>query len=195
MKKRFAAQELIERLNRKIQRQLDLPDTLVLGVVLKGLPVAYSLTKINDVIDNFVPIVAQRHVYMQHHVESYFPSLEWKNYFSEQLTQCKNLLIIDDVVNTGFTKQRVESILHSLNAPSSYRFGALVLNRKNLANSNFVGVKDFFALVVNAVEVECDWGLITVPLWDQPLEEGRRRCEDYFQKYWSHENRFITITY
>jgi len=195
MQRLLVAQKLIKRLNEKIRLQLDLKNTLILGVVLKGLPVAYSLAKINDVIDSFVPIVAQRHIYMQHHVESYFPSVEWKNYFNGQLTQCKNLLVIDDVVNTGFTKQRVESILHSLNAPSTIRFAALVLNLKNLANPNFVGAKDFFALTVNASEAECDWGLITVPLWDQSVEEGRRRCENYYQKYWVDENRFITITY
>jgi len=194
MKKRFTAQELIERLNRRIMRQLNLRDTLVLGVVLKGLPVAYSLTRMNRVIDNFVPIVAQRHVYMQHRVESYFPSLEWKNYFGKQLNRCENLLIVDDVVNTGFTKQRVESIVHSLNTPS-YCFAALVLNRRSLANQNFVSARDLFAIEVDAAEVECDWGLITVPLWDLPVEEGRRRCEEYFQKYWLHEKRMITITY
>jgi len=194
MKKRFAAKELIERLNLKIQRQLDLRDTVVLGVVLKGLPVAYSLARMNRVIENFVPIVAQRHTSMQHHVESYFPSLEWKNYFDEQLTLCENLLIVDDVVNTGFTKQRVESLVHSLNSPS-HRFGALVLNRKNLANSSFVNVTDFFAMQVEAAEVESDWGLITVPLLDLTVEEARGRCEEYLQKYWLHEKRTITITY
>jgi len=195
MKKRFEAQELIERLNRRIMRQLDLQDTLVLGVVLKGLPVAYSLTRMNRVIDNFVPIVAQRHIYMQHHVESYFPSPEWKNYFTEQLNGCENLLIVDDVVNTGFTKQRVEGIVHSLDAPSSFRFAALILNRKSLANKSFVSATNLFALEVNAAEVECDWGLITVPLWDLPVEDGLNRCEEYFQRYWLHEKRMITITY
>jgi len=194
MKKRFAAKELIERLNLKIQRQLDLRDTVVLGVVLKGLPVAYSLARMNRVIENFVPIVAQRHTSMQHHVESYFPSLEWKNYFNDQLTLCENLLIVDDVVNTGFTKQRVESIVHSLNNPY-HRFGALVLNRKNLANSSFVSAKDVFAMEVEATEVECDWGLMTVSLLDQPVEEARGRCEEYLEKYWLHEKRMITITY
>jgi len=194
MKKRFVAQELIERLNVKIRSQLDLRGTLILGVVLKGLPIAYSLAKINGAVESFVPIVAQRHIYLQHHVESYFPSLEWKNHFSKQLNRYKNLLVVDDIVNTGFTKQRVESILHSLNAPF-HRFAALVLNRKNLANPSFVGMKDLFAMEVNAAEVECDWGLITVPLWDQPVEEGRRRCEEYLKKYWLHERRMITITY
>jgi len=194
MKKRFVAQKLIEQLNEKIRRQLNLHETLILGVVLKGLPVAYSLAKMNDAVESFVPIVAQRHIYMQSHVESYFPSLQWKNYFSKQLNLCKNLLVIDDVVNTGFTKQRVESIVHSLNTPS-HRFAALVLNRKNLANPSFVGVKDFFVKEVNAAEVECDWGLITLPLWDLPVEEARRRCEEYLQNYWLHEERIITVTY
>jgi adenine/guanine phosphoribosyltransferase-like PRPP-binding protein len=194
MKKRIVAQKLIERLNERIKHQLNLKETLILGVVLKGLPVAYSLAKINSVIENFVPIVAQRHTSMQHHVESYFPSLEWKNYFNEQLTLRENLLIVDDVVNTGFTKQRVESIVNSLNNPS-LRFGALVLNRKNLANSSFVSAKDFFAMNVEAAEVECDWGLMTVSLLDLPVEEARRCCEEYLQKYWLHEKRMITITY
>jgi len=150
----------------------------------------------NKAVESFVPIVAQRHVYMQHHVESYFPSLEWKSYFSKQLGRCENLLVIDDVVNTGFTKQRVESIVHSLNTPSqSHRFAALVLNRKNLANPSFVNAKDLFVREVNASEVECDWGLITVPLRDMPVEEGLKRCEEYLQKYWLHEKRIITITY
>jgi adenine/guanine phosphoribosyltransferase-like PRPP-binding protein len=195
MKKRFAAQKLIRCLNEKIKHQLNLNETLILGVVLKGLPVAYSLAKMNRVVENFVPIVAQRHIYMQHSVESYFPSLEWKNYFSKQLSRCQNLLVIDDVVNTGFTKQRVESIVHTFNAPSYHRFAALVLNRKNLANPNFVGVKDFFALEVDAAEVECDWGLITVPLWDRSVEEGRQLCNEYFRRFWLYEKRMITVTY
>jgi len=194
MKKRFAAQELTERLNRKVQTQLDLRETVILGVVLKGLPVAYGLAKINNAVDRFVPIVAQRQTHMQHLVESYFPSLDWKSHFLEQLNRYGNLLLVDDVVNTGFTRQRVESIIHSLNA-DSHRFAALVLNRKNLANPRFVTQKDIFALEVNAAEVECDWGLITVPLWDLPVEEGLRRCEEYHQKYWLKENRIITITY
>jgi len=59
MKKRFVAQKLIEQLNEKIRRQLNLHETLILGVVLKGLPVAYSLAKMNDAVESFVPIVAQ----------------------------------------------------------------------------------------------------------------------------------------
>jgi len=194
MQRQIVAQKLIERLNDRIKHQLNLNKTLILGVVLKGLPIAYSLAKINKVTENFVPIVAQRHTSMQHYVESYFPSLEWKNYFNEQLTLCENLLIVDDVVNTGFTKQRVESIVHSFNNPS-HRFGALVLNRKNLANQSFVSVRDLFAMEVDAAEVECDWGLITVSLQDLPIKEGLRRCEEYLQKYWLHEKRMITITY
>jgi len=194
MQRKIVAQKLIKHLNKKIRRQLNLRTTLIVGVVLKGLPVAYSLAKMNKIVENFVPIVAQRHISMQHHVESYFPSLEWKNYFSEQLTLCENILIVDDVVNTGFTKQRVESIVHSLNSPH-HRFGALVLNRKNLANSSFVSARDFFAMEVEATEVECDWGLITVSLLDLPVEEARGRCEEYLQKYWLHEKRMITIIY
>lgn len=196
MQRTIVAQKLIERLNEKLQRQLNLEKTLIVGVVLKGLPIAYSLAKMNKIVENFVPIVAQRHIYMQHIVESYFPSEDWKNYYSEQLAKCENLLVLDDVVNTGFTRQRVESIIHSINSRSiNPRFGALVLNRKNLANPNFVSPKDFYAMNVDAHEVECDWGLITVPLWEQPVEEGLRRCEQYIKEYWLHEKRLITITY
>jgi len=197
MKRRLAAQKLIERLNEKIRRQLNLSETLILGVVLKGLPVAYSLAKMNGVLDNFVPVVAQRHIYMQHHVESYFPSLEWKNYFSQLLSHCKTLLIVDDVVNTGFTKQRVESVVHSLDTvkPTPPVFAALILNKKNLANKKFVQAYDLFALKVNAAEVECDWGQITVPIWDLSVKEARQRCEGYFESFWLGEKRFVSVTY
>jgi len=199
MKKRFVAQKLIKRLNEQIWRQLNLHETLILGVVLKGLPVAYTLAKMNEVIENFVPLVAQRHIYMQHHVDSYFPSLEWKTYLNKQLNLCQSLLIIDDVVNTGFTKQKVESIVRSLNQKQEttlpQRFAALVLNRKNLVNPNFVDSNDFYALEVNATNVECDWGLITVPLWDLPIETARQRCEEYHHRFWQSEKRWITITY
>mgnify|MGYP006267125059 CR=1 FL=1 len=119
MKRRLVAQKLIERLNEKILCRLNLRETLILSVVLKGLPVAYSVAKMNEVIDNFVPLVAQRHIYLQHHVESYFPSLEWKAYFSKEISRCRSLLIVDDVVNTGFTKQKVEGIVHSLDQTTS----------------------------------------------------------------------------
>jgi len=199
MKKRFVAQKLIKRLNEQIRHQLNPHETLILGVVLKGLPVAYTLAKMNEVIENFVPLVAQRHIYMQHHVDSYFPSLEWKTYLNKQLYLCQNLLIVDDVVNTGFTKQKVESIVRSLNqkqeATLTQRFAALVLNRKNLVNPNFVNSNDFYALEVNATNVECDWGLITVPLWDLPIETALQRCEEYNQRFWQSEQRWITITY
>jgi len=199
MKKRFVAQRLTERLNDKIQRQLNLQETLILSVVLKGLPVAYSLAKMNDAVENFVPLVAQRHIYMQHHVESYFPSIEWKTYLDTQLSHCRSLLIVDDVVNTGFTKQKVESIVHSFEqhqgADLTPRFAALVLNRKNLANPKFVNTNDFYAMTVNAAEVECDWGLVTVPLWNLPVDAARRLCEEYHQRYWEGEQRRITITY
>jgi len=199
MKKTFVAQKLIECLNEKIRRQLNLQETLILSVVLKGLPVAYSVAKMNEAVDNFVPLVAQRHIYLQHHVESYFPSSEWKTYLNEKLNLCKSLLIVDDVVNTGFTRQKVESIVHSLNQKHEsvlpQRFAALVLNRKNLANPKFVSPNDFYALEVNAADVECDWGLVTVPLWDLPIDSARRLCEEYHQKYWQSEHRWITITY
>lgn len=199
MKKTFVAQKLIERLNEKIRRQINLRETLILSVVLKGLPVAYGIAKMNEAIDNFVPLVAQRHIYMQHHVESYFPSLEWKAYFSKEINYCGSLLIVDDVVNSGFTKQKVESIVQSLNQTHGnmlrQRFAALVLNRKTLANPKFVSPNDFYAMEVNAVDVECDWGLVTVPLWDLPMDSARRLCEEYHQKYWQNEHRWITITY
>ena len=196
MQRRIVAQKLIDKLEEKIRSNLNLKTTLIVGVVLKGLPVAYAIAKKNNVIENFVPIVAQRHIYMQHQVESYFPSLDWKNYYTKRLAQSENLLVLDDVVNSGFTRQRVEGIIHSLASPRRVlRFGALVLNQKNLANLGFVGSTDFFAMNVNAKDVECDWGMITVPLWDQTVEEGRRRCEGYYREFWLQEKRVITLTY
>lgn len=197
MRKKYAAQSLIERLSETTSRRLDMKKTLILGVVLKGLPVAYSLARMNSVVENFVPIVAHRPLYMQHHVESYFPSLEWASYFRDRLNRCETLLIVDDVVNTGFTKQKLESIVYSLTKEieTHRQFAALVLNRKNLANKSFIGSKDLFALQVDAVAVECDWGLITVPLWDLPVKEALIRCEEYFQRFWLSEKRFINIAY
>jgi len=196
MKRRIVAQRLIKKLNEKIKPQINIENTLILGIVLKGLPVAYGVARMNDAVENFVPVVAQRPLQLQHHVESYFPSLEWRAYFREQLRGCENLLIIDDVVNAGFTKQKVESIVHSLDAEkeASHRFAALVLNKKVLANPRFVHPKDIFAMRVSAKEVECDWGLMTVPLWDLPVREAIRRCEEYYQKFWLNEQRLITIT-
>jgi len=196
MKKRFVAQKLIRRLNEKIRRHIDMSETMILSVVLKGLPIAYSLAKMNSVLDNFVPVVAQRHMYMQYRVESYFPSLEWKDYFNQQLTRCRSLLIVDDVVNTGFTKQRVESVAHLLDLKANcQRFAGLILNQRNLANTKFVHANDLFALKVNAKEVECDWGLITVPLRDFSIKEAHQRCEEYFQKFWLKEKRYVAIYY
>ena len=197
MRKKYVAQSLIKRLDETTSRRLDLKKTLILGVVLKGLPVAYSLARMNSVIENFVPTVAHRPLYMQHNVESYFPSLERTAYFRDRLNRCETLLIVDDVVNTGFTKQKLESIVYSLtkDAGIQSQFAALVLNHKNLANQNFIGSDDVFALRVNATEVECDWGLITVPLWGLPVKEALLRCEEYFQKFWLNEKRFINIAY
>jgi len=197
MKRRIVAQKLIEELNEGIKRQINLEETLILGVVLKGLPVAYGIARMNNTVRNLVPIVAQRPLQLQHLVESYFPSSEWRAHFDEQIRNRKTILIIDDVVNAGFTKQRVESIIHSLDTEkkASHRFAALVLNKKILANPKFVHPSDIFAMRVNAREVECDWGLITVPLWELPVREAIQRCEDYFQKFWLHEKRFITITF
>jgi hypothetical protein len=74
------------------------------------------------------------------------------------------------VVNTGFTKEKVESIVCSLNQNKKITlpqmFAALVLNRENLGNPHFVNSNDFFAVEVNATNVECDWGIMAVPLWD-----------------------------
>ena len=196
MQRQIVAQKLIDILEEKMRCQLNLKATLIVGVVLKGLPVAYAIARKNNVIENFVPIVAQRYIFMQHQVESYFPSLDWENYYTERLANCENLLVLDDVVNSGFTRQKVESIFHSLGSSSAIlRFGALVFNRRNLAGSGLVSSKDFYALNVNAKDVECDWGMITVPLWDQSVDEGRRRCENYYREYWLHEKRVITLTY
>lgn len=197
MKKKIPADILVQKLNEKILGKLDITKTLILGVVLKGLPVAYSIARKNDTIENFIPVVAHRPLQFQHHVNSYLPSLEWKSYLQEQLNRYERLLIIDDVVNSGFTKQKLESIAISYTKgyDISCWFAALILNRKNLAGPSFVYPSDIFALQVNAKEVECDWGTITVPLWDLPIEKARRRCEEYFQKHWLNEKRFVTITY
>jgi len=198
MKRQLVAQKLLKRLNKKIQHAVDLKHALILGVVLKGLPVAYGLAKMNDLVGNFVPLVAQRHLCMQHQIESYFPSLEWKSYFSKLLEASECVLIIDDVVNTGFTRQKVESIVHSLRRMQSIvpqRFAALVLNRKKLANSTFTRPDDIFALEVNAADVECDWGLMTVPLWDLAVEEAIQTCEEYFNHFWLNEKRLVTVSY
>jgi len=197
MIKKYIAQKLVQKLNETVQDQLNLRETLILGVVLKGLPVAYCLARMNGLVKNFVPIVAQRPLHMQHHVESCFPSPEWQTYFEEQLNRCESTMIVDDVVNTGFTKQRVETTIFSLIKRESIalRFAALILNMRNLANPSFIHSKDFFALTVNAEEVECDWGLVTVPLWDLPIEEARLQCEKYLQSFWLDKKRFITVTY
>jgi adenine/guanine phosphoribosyltransferase-like PRPP-binding protein len=196
MMRRYTAQKLIQKLDIKVKKRFDLQQTLLLGVVLKGLPVGYALAKMNNIIENFVPFVAERPLIMQHHVESYFPSLEWESYFQKLLKHCDKLLIIDDVVNSGFTKQKLESIVYSLtrgNVPFS--FAALILNRKLLANPSFIRANDNFALQVNAEEIECDWGLVTVPLWDLSVKEAILKCEAYFHRFWHGEHRVIKITY
>ncbi len=197
MKKKIPADTLVQKLNDKILGKLDIGKTLILGVVLKGLPVAYSIARINHTIENFVPVVAHRPLQLQHYVNSYLPSLEWKSYLKQQLNRCESLILIDDVVNSGFTKQKLESIAISLTRGCriSRWFAALILNLKNLAGPSFVYPSDIFALQVNAKEVECDWGTITVPLWDLPIERALQRCEEYLQKHWLSEKRFITITY
>jgi len=196
MIRKYIAQKLIQKLDKKVKKKFDFQQTLLLGVVLKGLPVAYSLAKKNNVTKNFVPLVAQRPFTMQHYVESYFPSLEWESYFQKLLKHCNKLLIIDDVVNSGFTKQKLESIAYSLTEGKvPYSFAALILNRKALANPSFISSNDVFALQVNAEDVECDWGLVTVPLWDLSVEASILRCETYFQRFWLNEQRVIKITY
>jgi len=196
MIRRYTAQNLVQKLDSKVKKRFDLQRTLLLGVVLKGLPVAYSLAKMNNIVENFVPFVAQRLFSMQHVVESYFPSLEWESYFRKLLIRCDRLLIIDDVVNSGFTKQKLESNVYSLTGRKiPYSFAALVLNRKALANPGFIGLNDVFALQVNASDVECDWGLVTVPLLDLSVEESIQKCEVYFQRFWRDEQQTIKITY
>jgi orotate phosphoribosyltransferase len=199
MNKRLVAQNLLKKLNQKIQSQLDLSCTVILGVVLKGLPVAYGLAKMNNVIPNFVPLVAQRQLYMQHQIESYFPSLEWKAYLDKLLSASERVLIVDDVVNTGFTRQKVESIVHSIAQKQGesvpHLFAALILNRKRLASTGFVHQNDIFASEVNASDVECDWGLMTVPLWDLSIQDAIRRCEEYYTRFWIDEKRFLKVSY
>jgi len=198
MQRRLLAQRLLKQLNEKVTPRLDLETTLILGVVLKGLPVAYGLAKMNRVIENFVPLVALRHVYMQHRVESYFPSRDWLAHFNRLVDSVDCILIADDVVNTGFTRQKVEGIVHSLverrEIAASIRFSGLVLNRRKLANSSFARPNDIFALEVSAVDVECDWGLMTVPLWDLPVEEAIQRIEGYYEQYWLNERRWVTVS-
>ena len=199
MNRQCVAQKLLKKLNSKIQSQLNLERTLILGVVLKGLPVAYGLAKMNNAVPNFVPLVAQRQLHMQHQIESYFPSLEWKAYFNRLLKASQCILIVDDVANTGFTRQKVESIVHSLVQRQKrivpQQFAALILNKKRLASSGFVHPSDIYAFEVEAVDVECDWGLMTVPLWDLSIEEAIKQCEEYFQRFWIDEKRYLTITY
>lgn len=199
MIRQFLAQKLLKKLNQKIQSQIDLSRTVILGVVLKGLPVAYGLARMNNAVSNFVPLVAQRQLYMQHQIESYFPSLEWKAYLDKLLNSGERVLIVDDVVNTGFTRQKVESIVHSLSQRQKgsvpQQFAALILNRKRLASSGFACPGDIFALEVNASDVECDWGLMTVPLWDLSIQDALKRCEEYYRRFWINEKRFLKVSY
>ncbi len=197
MQEKIPADALVQRLNEKILGKLDITKTLILGVVLKGLPIALSIASANCLLENFVPVVAHRPLQFQHGVHSYLPSSEWKSYLQEQLNRCENMIIIDDVVNSGFTKQKLESVAVSLAKERriSLSFAALVLNRRNLASPSLVRSSDLFGLQVDAEEVECDWGTIIVPLWDLPVEEARKRCGEYFQKHWVSEERFVTITY
>lgn len=199
MNRQYVAQRLLEKLNRGIRSQLSFERTLILGVVLKGLPVAYGLAKMNNVVPNLVPLVAQRQLHMQHQIESYFPSLDWKAYFNRLLETSQCILVVDDVANTGFTRQKVESIVHSLVQRQErfvpQRFAALILNKKRLAGSGFAHPSDIYALEVEAADVECDWGLMTVPLWDLSIEDAVKRCEEYYEQFWVNEKRYLTISY
>lgn len=197
MRRKHEAQKLVKILDEKVQSQLTLQDTMILGIVLKGLPVAYCLARTYGLVENFVPLVAQRPLHMQHNVKSYFLSPKWHTYLKKQLNRCESILIVDDVVNTGFTKERIETTIFSLIREEStvLRFAALVLNSKSLANPAFIRSKDIFALKVKAEVVECDWGLVKVPLWDLSIEEARLRCDEYFKRFWLNEKRFVTITY
>ena len=85
MGERYDARKLVQRLNEKIGDQLNPRATLFLGVVLKGLPVAYCLARMNNAVENFIPIVAHRPLPMKYHVDSYFPSPEWQTYFQGRL--------------------------------------------------------------------------------------------------------------
>lgn len=199
MQKRFLAQRLLNRLDERVRHRLNLRKTLILGVVLKGLPIAYGIAKVNGVVENFVPLVAQHVIHMQHQIESYFPSHEWIMQFGELAARAECILIVDDVVNAGYTRQKVEGIVHALTdayaiAPH-VRFAALVLNRNKLANPSFARPDDIFAMEVNASDVECDWGLMTVPLWDLLVDEAIIRCDEYYEQFWIRENRWITVHY
>jgi len=196
MRKRFIAQKLIQKLNDKLQKRVDFKETLLLGVVLKGLPVAYSLAKMNGVMENFVPLVAQRTLEIQHFVESSFPSLKWEVYFKERLSDCGSVLLVDDVVNSGFTKQKLESIVYSVSKERvGLGFCALVLNKRYLTNPDFVDSCDTFVLRVNAESVECDWGVMTIPLVNLSVEKTLLRCEEYFRRFWLYESRVVTVIY
>jgi hypoxanthine-guanine phosphoribosyltransferase len=199
MIRRFVAQKLLKKLNQKIQNQIDLNCTVILGIVLKGLPVAYGLARMNNAVSNFVPLVAQRQLYMQHQIESYFPSLKWKAYLDGLLRSSEHVLIVDDVVNTGFTRQKVESIVQSLAQKQAdyvpHQFAALILNKRSLASAGFARPSDIFALEVNASDVECDWGLMTVPLWDLPIQDALKTCEEYYRRFWIDEKRFLKVSY
>jgi hypothetical protein len=50
-------------------------------------------------------------------------------------------------------------------------------------------------LEVNAFDVECDWGLMTVPLWDLSIQDALKRCEEYYQRFWIDEKRLLKVSY
>ena len=169
---------------------------MLLGTVLKGFPIAYSLARTCNMMYNFIPLIAHRPLHIQHHVESYFPSLDWETYFKENSSSYRNILIIDDVVNSGFTKQRLESIIFPMISKGiNLYFCALILNKRYLNNPHFIDPLDTFVFQVNAKAVECDWGTITVPLINLKINDALTRCREYFNKFWSYEKRLITIIY
>jgi hypoxanthine phosphoribosyltransferase len=96
------------------------------------------LTFFIDILLGHCPLKPTR---ISHQIESYFPSLQWKEYLDKLLTTRKRVLIVDDVVNTGFTRLKVESIVHSLARKQKeyapQQFAALILNKKQLASSRF----------------------------------------------------------
>jgi hypothetical protein len=61
------------------------------------------------------------------------------------------------------------------------------LNRRRLAGSGFANPSDIYAMEVEAADVECDWGLMTVPLWDLSIKEAIKRCEEYYERFWINE--------
>ena len=126
MRKKFIAQKLICKLKAKLERKLELKETMLLGTVLKGFPIAYSLARTCNMMYNFIPLIAHRPLHIQHHVESYFPSLDWETYFKENSSSYRNILIIDDIVDTGLTLARLKDYLLKERRASSVKICVLL---------------------------------------------------------------------